>query len=317
MRCRATPRTPRRCSTPSIPSMQTNPVYYFSRAQRARQFELWDDARRPGSTRPRATCRTPRSWWYERQTLVRQLLAVGDAKRAYRRRRDYTDGPEGRLVEARFHAGWIALSSSMTPRRPMPHFEGMAKLSTLPDSVTQANYWLGRARLQLGRHRRRPAPPSMPLPRYGTRLLRPAGARRTRPSGAELRDMPDWAGGRAGIRCSGLLCAPCALLARTMARPTLAAAAAAHSRRWPHRRRRTCCWRRGWRRKSAPITSPSSIADTADEARHAARPLQLPQGRAADNGKLAEIDQAAVYAVARQESRFQADAIHRAPGPAG
>src|SRR5205807_233908 len=58
----------------------------------------------------------------------------------------YTSGPEGRLVEARFHAGWIALSFLHEPKAAMKHFAAEAKLSTLSDSVTQANYWLGRAK---------------------------------------------------------------------------------------------------------------------------------------------------------------------------
>ncbi|RYG02777.1 MAG: ATP-binding cassette domain-containing protein, partial [Caulobacteraceae bacterium] len=56
------------------PSMRTNSVYQFSRAQRARQFELWDDAinwldKAKGEPVDAA------EFWYERRTLARQLLA--------------------------------------------------------------------------------------------------------------------------------------------------------------------------------------------------------------------------------------------------
>ena len=82
--------------------------------------------------------------------LLRQMLARNDAKRAFLAAAHYTDGPEGRLVEARFHAGWIALSFLRQPEAAIGQFEQMAKLSTLPDSVSQANYWLGRARQAVG-----------------------------------------------------------------------------------------------------------------------------------------------------------------------
>jgi len=131
------------------PAYKANPIYYFSRAERARQFELWDDAI-AFLNEGKATDPDAENWWYERRTLIRQLLSAGDAKRAYRAAAEYTSGPEGRLVEARFHSGWIALSFLHEPQAAIKHFAAEAKLSTLPDSVTQANYWLGRARTAAG-----------------------------------------------------------------------------------------------------------------------------------------------------------------------
>ena len=84
-------------------------------------------------------------WWYERRTLIRNLLAAGEATLAYGAADTYPEGPEGRLVEARFHAGWIALSFLDDAEAAKTH-SSRWPLSTLPNSVTQANYWLGRAR---------------------------------------------------------------------------------------------------------------------------------------------------------------------------
>ena len=78
------------------------------------------------------------------------MLAQGDAKLAYRAAATYTSGPEGRLVEARFHAGWIALAFLGDAKSAKPQFEKMLALSTLPDSVTQGEYWLGRSLAALG-----------------------------------------------------------------------------------------------------------------------------------------------------------------------
>jgi soluble lytic murein transglycosylase len=131
------------------PAYKISPIYFFSRAERARQFELWDDAI-AFLNKGKATDPDAENWWYERRTLIRQLLSAGDAKLAYKAAADYTAGPEGRLVEARFHAGWIALSFLHEPQAAIKHFAAEAKLSTLPDSVTQANFWLGRAKTAAG-----------------------------------------------------------------------------------------------------------------------------------------------------------------------
>jgi soluble lytic murein transglycosylase len=131
------------------PSMKSHPVLVYSRAQRARQFELWDDAvawlNKAEGELPAAA-----EWWYERRTLTRQLLALGKYELAFKASEGYRTGPEGRLVEAHFHAGWIALTYLDDAKAAVAHFETMAQHSTLPDSVTQANYWLGRARRAVG-----------------------------------------------------------------------------------------------------------------------------------------------------------------------
>jgi len=130
-------------------SMHGNPVYIFSRAQRARQFELWQSAVDWLAKAPDVVP-DAEEWWYERRMLVRQLLDIGQPGLAYRAAADYDEGPEGRLVEAHFHAGWIALSFLKDAASAKRHFTAMAELSTLPDSVTQANYWLARANAALG-----------------------------------------------------------------------------------------------------------------------------------------------------------------------
>ncbi len=130
-------------------SMQDNPVFIFSRAQRARQFELWESAVDWLAKAPDAVP-DAEEWWYERRTLVRQLLDIGQPGLAYRAAADYDKGPEGRLVEAHFHAGWIALSFLNDAAKAKDHFTAMVGLATLPDSVTQANYWLARANTALG-----------------------------------------------------------------------------------------------------------------------------------------------------------------------
>jgi soluble lytic murein transglycosylase len=131
------------------PAYQDNPVFIFSRAQRARQFELWDSAV-DWLAKAQGELPDAAEWWYERRTLTRALLNAGKPELAYKAAAGYTNGPEGRMVDAHFHAGFIALSFLKDAASAKAHFVAMAAHSTLPDTVSQANYWLARADLALG-----------------------------------------------------------------------------------------------------------------------------------------------------------------------
>ena len=131
------------------PSLHDNPVYIFSRAQRARQFELWQSAADWLAKAPEVLPDAD-AWWTERRILVRKLLDVGQPRLAYEVAAGYRNGSDGRMVEALFHAGWIALSFLDDAEAAKRHFTAMATYATLPDSITQGNYWLGRANLKLG-----------------------------------------------------------------------------------------------------------------------------------------------------------------------
>ncbi|SEP70851.1 soluble lytic murein transglycosylase [Devosia sp. YR412] len=131
------------------PSLRSNPVYIFSRAQRARQFELWSDAVAWLDKAP-ATVPDADEWWYERRVLLRKLLDTGQPALAYRVAAGYTNGPEARMVDALFQAGWIALSFLDDAAAAKAHFTELTAHTTLPDSISQANYWLARANVALG-----------------------------------------------------------------------------------------------------------------------------------------------------------------------
>ena len=171
-------------------SMQANPVFIFSRAQRARQFELWESAVDWLAKAPDAVPDAA-EWWYERRTLVRKLLDIGQPALAYRAAADYDKGPEGRLVEAHFHAGWIALSFLDDAASARTHFAAMAELATLADSVTQANYWLARANLKLGDvAAARTAFEA--AARYSTVYYGQLARTELGEAGVEIRPLPDW-----------------------------------------------------------------------------------------------------------------------------
>src|SRR5690606_36951169 len=103
--------------------------------QRARQFGLWEDAVEWIGKATAADLPEAAEWWYERRIITRELLDQGKYDLAYRAADGYRDGPEGRMVEAHFHAGWIALSYLDDAEAAARHFAAMRPFATLPDSV--------------------------------------------------------------------------------------------------------------------------------------------------------------------------------------
>lgn len=288
-------------------SMQGNPVFIFSRAQRARQFELWASAvdwlARAPDAPPAAE-----EWWYERRLLVRRLLDLGQPALAYRAAAEYEQGPAGRLVEASFHAGWIALSFLDDAASAKRHFTVMAGLSTLPDSVTQANYWLARANLRLGDTEAARAAFTAAA-RYGTVYYGQLARAELGEASITIRPLPDWRDSQTVFDGNPIVRAVRLLAANgkaSMAVPLL-------------RNFGTGLKSGGELLLAARLAQEIgahqlaiSIANTADQRGTPLDLFSFPKDGLPANAELAT-DRAAVYAVARQESMFQLDAV----SPAG
>jgi soluble lytic murein transglycosylase len=288
------------------PSMKTNPVYYFSRAERARQFELWDDA---AMWLGKAKGDLPDAglFWYERQSLVRQLLALGEIKKAYTVAAGYTHGPEGRLVEARFHAGWIALSFLREPKLALPQFEAMRKLSTMPDSISQSSYWLGRTRAELGdaagaREAYRDAA------RYGTVYYGELARQALGLPAVALRTAPDWQDDVAGFESNELVRAV-RLLADNGHDSEAAALLGTFATGFQSGGELLLAARLAQSVDAHHLAI--DIAGAADKRGIALDLFSFPKD-GLPSTRLASIDRAAIYAVARQESHFKVDAISSA-----
>ena len=288
------------------PSLKKSPLYYFMAAQNARLGNNFVTALADLNAAKGPLPDAP-EWWYERRTLIRQALQAGDAKLAYRAAAAYTSGPEGRLVEARFHAGWIALAFLNDPKSAKPQFEKMLALSTLPDTITQGNYWLGRTLAALGDTAGAKAAFGKAA-RYGTMYYGLLARAQLGEKSVVLRPMPAWQGSQAAfdardvVRAVRLLAANgqgelAVPLLRTFASglkdgPQLLLAA----------------------RLAQAIDAHYLAISIADLAEQRGTPLDLfnfPMDPLPAKMKLADIDKAAVYAIARQESRFRIDAVSR------
>ena len=228
-------------------------------------------------------------------------------KRAYRAADGYREGPDGRLVEAHFHAGWIALSFMKDATAAVPHFEAMVKNSTLPDSVTQANYWLGRARQAAGDHDGAMAAFEAAA-KFGTIYYGELAREALGKSSTELRDMPEWQAAEPAFDDSELIKAV-RLLAdgghKEMAVPLLRSFASDYQT-GPELLLAA--------RLAQSLDAHHLTIAIADAAEKRGFPLDLfnfPKD-GLPHTQLASIDVAAIYAIARQESRFQVDAVSSA-----
>lgn len=289
------------------PAYQSNPVFIYSRAQRARQAELYESAI-DWLNKAKGDLPDAAEWWYERRTLIRQLLANGDAKLAYKAADTYREGPEGRLVDARFHAGWIAVAFLGDPKAAKAHFEKMRTLATLPDTASQANYWLARSLKQLGDQAGAKAA-LQAAAKYGTVYYGLLARAELGLKGAEIRGMPAWQHSQSVFDAREPVQAVKLLAAngqQTMALPLLRTFAA----------RLTDAGEMVLAARLAQSIGAHQVAITiAETAEQRGAPMDLfsfPKDGLPQNAALAAIDKAAVYAITRQESRFQVDAVSSA-----
>jgi len=288
------------------PGLKKTPLYYFMAAQQARGDGNFSTALADLNA-ARGPLPDAPEWWYERRTLIRQMLMKGDAKLAYRAAATYTSGPEGRLVEARFHAGWIALSFLNDAKSAKPQFEKMLTYSTLPDSIAQGSYWLGRTFEALGDKASAKTALSKAA-RYGMSYYGLLARGELGEKAVELRPMPAWKGAEAAFDARDVVRAVRLLAANGQGELAV-----------PLLRNFSNGLKDGGQLLLAARLAQTidahylaiTIADLADQR---GTPLDLfnyPMDPLPSGMKLADVDKAAVYAIARQESKFQIDAVSR------
>lgn len=289
------------------PQYRTHPLFHFSRGQLAKDsgnlsaaVDLFNQAT---GDLPDAA-----EWWYERRTLARQLLAAGNAQNAYRAAAPYQQGPEGRVVDANFHAGWIALSFLGDASAAAQHFEKMRSLSTLGSTITKSNYWLGRALSELGDAAgadiafRRAAVHHTQY--YGLLSLYRLGYK-----SVDIRPLPSAHGSVPQFEALPLVRAARLLAAnghKPMAEPLVARLI--YSVDTPGEMLLTARLAQDVNAHNLAIL----MADVANDKGVALDLFNYPRDGIPDNVRLAEVDRAAIYAVARQESHFDVDAISHA-----
>lgn len=88
----------------------------------------------------------PERWWTERRIQVRETLARGESRTAYRLASEHGLAPGGApYAEAEWLSGWIALRFIAEPERAYAHFSSLYYNVRFPVSLSRAAYWAGRA----------------------------------------------------------------------------------------------------------------------------------------------------------------------------
>jgi soluble lytic murein transglycosylase len=136
------------------PEAHRDAGYVFSRVQLLRRTNEASDAAEWILSLPAEHGQTidTDQWWIERRLVARKLLDIGDAKTAYRVARDAAiPSKDNYRTEHQFTAGWIALRFLNDPATALAHFAKVAQGNTNPIALARSGYWQGRAAEALGR----------------------------------------------------------------------------------------------------------------------------------------------------------------------
>lgn len=128
-------------------------AYLFAKSQLARRADKPQEAAQALLAAPNsaeAQVDTDQ-WWIERRLVSRELLDAGDARTAYRvAAAAATPTSDNYRAESHFTAGWIALRFLNDPRTASQHFARIAEDQTNPITLSRAGYWQARAAEAMG-----------------------------------------------------------------------------------------------------------------------------------------------------------------------
>ncbi len=128
------------------PQWKSDPAYLFMRIEYERRQERYDTAASllMQMPRDRSLLVDASQWWDEQRIVSRGLVDQGDYETAYRIAANNVAVSPVDVGEAEFHAGWYALRGLKDPATAATHFRKILQVSNGPISVSRAWYWLGR-----------------------------------------------------------------------------------------------------------------------------------------------------------------------------
>ncbi|MDB5570294.1 MAG: Lytic transglycosylase [Hyphomicrobiales bacterium] len=128
-------------------ALRDDPSYAFARAQKLRRAGKFTEAAAIILAAPRdaESIVSGDAWWEERRILARKLLDAGETAAAYQVASTHTARGVEAQIEAEFHAGWIALRFLNDPKAAAGHFAAAAKVARTPISLARVHYWQARA----------------------------------------------------------------------------------------------------------------------------------------------------------------------------
>jgi soluble lytic murein transglycosylase len=125
---------------------QKDPAFLYLQAKRQRQLKNYAAAAKLLEAAPRSADQMvdPGAWWVEARIVSRGLMDEGNPRRAYKLAAAHLATEPADIVEAEFHAGWYALRGLDDPKSAERHFRTLLAASPKAHDQARALYWLGR-----------------------------------------------------------------------------------------------------------------------------------------------------------------------------
>ncbi|MFG1417091.1 lytic transglycosylase domain-containing protein [Xanthobacter sp. V0B-10] len=134
-------------------TLANDPAYLFAKAQLLRRADKPQEAARAllaGSSDDAANADAD-EWWIERRLVSRELLDAGDPQTAYKvAATGVAPKADNYRAEQQFTAGWIALSFLRDSRTAAAHFARVTQGQKHPITLSRAAYWQARAAEAMG-----------------------------------------------------------------------------------------------------------------------------------------------------------------------
>ena len=134
-------------------TLANDPAYLFAKSQLARRADKPQEAARAllaGSTSDMVRA-DPDEWWIERRLVARELIEAGDPQAAYKvAATGVPPKADNYRAEQHFTAGWIALTFLKDPRTAAQHFAKIDDDQKHPITLSRAYYWQARAAEAMG-----------------------------------------------------------------------------------------------------------------------------------------------------------------------
>ena len=127
-------------------SLRDDPTFIFARIQILRRANKHADAAELlAKVKDSKDLVEPAAWWTERRMIARRLLDNGDAKLAYKVAAEHPGVSGEEFIDAEFHAGWISLRFLGDAETASRHFAAAGEIARTPISLARTLYWQGRA----------------------------------------------------------------------------------------------------------------------------------------------------------------------------
>ena len=124
--------------------LRSDPGLIFEQLRWRRKKDMTDAAVQILLAQPNDLVR-PAAWWAERQAIARRVLAAGNAELAYRLVEQHGLIEGNAFSEAQFLLGYIALRYMKQPALAFEHFSRILTRVDTPYAKARAGYWGGRA----------------------------------------------------------------------------------------------------------------------------------------------------------------------------